>query len=107
MVEEMMYNLNQRRLIIFFSKGIGIFRVDSSDISDQLMEKYNMLTESLEEALKKTFKELFEVECIEKGKEESQYEVARKMLADDLPIDFIAKYTDLNEKAILSLKKNM
>ncbi|MDR2300813.1 MAG: hypothetical protein LBF38_02070 [Deltaproteobacteria bacterium] len=105
MVGETEYNTKQRNLIIFFSRGI--FRVNSSDISDQLKEKYNMLTESLEEALKKTFKELFEVECIEKCKAESQYEFARKMLADDLPIDFIAKYTDLDEKAILSLKENM
>ena len=42
-------------------------------------------------------------EGIKEGKNEEKRETARLMLMDDCPIEFIMKYTGLNEKEIKSL----
>ncbi len=43
-------------------------------------------------------------EAIEEGREEGRAEVAREMLADGIPVDKIAKFTDLSIEEIEMLK---
>lgn len=43
-------------------------------------------------------------EAIEEGRAEGRAEVAREMLADGMPVDKIAKYTELSIEEIAALK---
>ncbi|GHV46593.1 hypothetical protein FACS1894204_08520 [Synergistales bacterium] len=94
---EQEYDKRQRKFILEFADRV--FWVKGSGISEELKEAYKMQTISLEEYSKKISEEAAKME----GKEEGKFEVARSMLADNLPVETIKKYTGLDKNSILSL----
>jgi predicted transposase YdaD len=87
------YDKEQMKVILNFSRGI--FRLNEPEISEKLKEAYKMKTIPLEDYVREIVRE--------EGREEGKLEVARSMLADELPVEMIRKYTGLEKDDILSL----
>jgi predicted transposase YdaD len=104
------YDRRSTRTILDFSKGI--FRLSDSEINVELKEAYQMKMLSLDEYVKQIViddakeegREEGREEGMEEGMEEKAFEVARKMLAREMPVSEIIDLTGLNEKDVLALR---
>lgn len=87
------YDNAERRFILDFASRI--LRVDAPEASRELKEAFNVETVSLREAVR-------EIE-IEEAVEEKAFDVARTLLARQIPINVIVEATGLDEDDILAL----
>ena len=93
------YDYEQKPFILGFAERI--FRLNDPRISDNVKEVYKMQTIPLEEYRKQVYRETERLEAIE----EEKHETARRMLADGMAPELVAKYTRQNVEEVNALRE--
>jgi hypothetical protein len=82
---------------------ITIFRIDSDDRSSNINEEWNMKSIPIEEAQRQIKISMERQIDMQRAKFEAFLQVAKFLLADNKPIDYIILATGLSERQIKSL----
>lgn len=113
---EILYNQNDR--FIKYLKFIGAKSYDEREIiakGDEMLMELNYCLENYVKETDDFFRKynteywnerIYTEDGRQKGANERNYEIAKEMLNDNLPINKISKYTNLSEEEIIKLKED-